>query len=217
MVIFMNKDTRICSICKNEIEIENEVDSYFVDKNNMCKHIGCFVQYKTNLKKGKWTQKQCEEYINDMRNICLNKSNSKSIRIQLTDWIFNTYGVSYLPKYFYLKLDQIYNGTYKGLSRSIPPEDLLDMWKRKIDFLRKVHIKNQTLGKSIDDMGRINYDLAILMSKYDSYNKWKAQQVQLENNNTTLNKKINYLLVNKTVDRSNEKESSLDTIIDEIF
>jgi hypothetical protein len=73
------------------------------------------------------------------------------------------------------------------------------------------------MGKSMDNLGEINYDLAILMNKYDSYNKWKVQQQQLENEKTKLNTNINFSLMNKVIDESNKKETSLETILDEVF
>jgi hypothetical protein len=93
----------------------------------------------------------------------------------VTDWIFQNYEITLLPKYFYINLSKIAKGEYKGLAKPVPWADLLDMWQRKWSYLEKVHIKNEQQGKRIEGMARINYDLAIVLSKYDSYLKWKAE------------------------------------------
>ena len=58
----------------------------------------------------------------------------------------------------------------------VPPEDLLDMWRQKRNYLDKVAEQNRKKGNEISGVNRVNYDLAILLSKYDSYLKWKEQQ-----------------------------------------
>jgi hypothetical protein len=218
MVIFMSKEIKKCFICKEEIDLVNKKDSFFIDKKNTYKHINCFIEYKTNLKIKKWTKKQCEEYISEMNNICLCNTQNKNIRIQLTDWIFNKYNVSFLPTYFYTKLDSIYKGTFKGLSRPVPPEDLLDMWQRKIEYLNKVATQNINSGKSMDQYGRINYDLAILLSKYDSYLEWKDKQRIIKEeilSRATNQNRINYKKIIKQVN-SSDTEIDIVSMLDEI-
>ena len=75
-------------------------------------------------------------------------------------------------------MDSIYKGTFKGLSKPVPPEDLLDMWQQKKNYLSRVAEQNRKKDKDIYGINRINYDLAILLSKYDSYLAWKEEQRQ---------------------------------------
>lgn len=105
-----------------------------------------------------------------------------AVRRQLTDWLVKTYGgsVSLIPKSFYIKLDSVYKGTYKGLTQPVPPEDLFDMWTQKIDFLDKTNAWNAQHGKDIEGVARLNYDLAVILAKYDSYLKWKQKAALLE-------------------------------------
>ncbi len=93
---------------------------------------------------------------------------------QVTDFIFAQYDITLLPKYFYMQLAKIPKGTYKGQGKPIPFDDLLDMWERKMPYLNKTYQRNCDKGKRIDGIARIMYDLAILMSKYDSYLEWKS-------------------------------------------
>ena len=73
-------------------------------------------------------------------------------------------------------MDSVYKGTMKNLNKPVPPEDLLDMWKQKRNYLEKIAEQNRKKGNEISGVQRVNYDLAILLSKYDSYLKWKDQQ-----------------------------------------
>ena len=73
-------------------------------------------------------------------------------------------------------MDSVYKGTYKNLNRPVPPEDLLDMWRQKRNYLDRVAEQNRKKGTEISGVNRVNYDLAILLSKYDAYLKWKEQQ-----------------------------------------
>ena len=50
------------------------------------------------------------------------------------------------------------------------------MWKQKKNYLLKQADYNRKKGNEIDSMGQVYYDLAILLSKYDGYLKWKEQQ-----------------------------------------
>lgn len=144
---------------------------------------------------------------------------NESIRMQFTDWLYREYEISFLPKYFFINLDRVYKGTYKNLARPVPVEDLWDMWKRKMPYLQKVYDKNIRMGKNMDGTARINYDMAIVLSKYDSYLKWKEQQKQalLEE----ARKKEQTVDYNKVCGKTNtaSKENTrlnIDSIIDEI-
>ena len=94
----------------------------------------------------------------------------------LTDWIFKTYDVDFLPKQFYYNLAKIKKGEYKGQNKPIPITDLFDMWQRSMPKLEKTYINNCNKGKFMEGYSRIQYDLAIVLSRYSSYLAWKAEQ-----------------------------------------
>lgn len=147
------------------------------------------------------------------------KEKEVNIRKQVTNWIYLAYGLTFLPKSFFINLDKIYNGTYKNLSTPIPPEELLDMWKRKMDYLNKTADKNSRMGKEINEVCRIYYDLSILLSKYDSYKDWKekqkmANEIIIEKTD----KKIEQFCNNYNSNSNIKKNDDLDiaSILDEI-
>lgn len=146
------------------------------------------------------------------------KSQERSIRLQLSDFIYREYDVSFLPKHFFINLDKVYKGTYKNLNKPVPVEDLLDMWQQKMDYLNKVADHNRQMGKKIEGIARINYDLAILLSKYDSYCEWKAKKAsekqELKQSTTSQTIKITNMIASKYAAINND--SDISSIIDEI-
>lgn len=131
---------------------------------------------------------------------------------QLTDWLYETYDISFMPKHFFINLDKVFKGTYKGLKKPVPVEDLLDMWQRKLPYLTKVYIQNKNKGKDMTGMARINYDLAILLSRYDSYCEWKDSQLD-EVSIQTDSPKVNY----SNIETKSHAKDSIESILDDIW
>ena len=136
------------------------------------------------------------------------------------DFIKDSYDVTIVPTTVWQKLGEIYNGTFKGMSVGIPPEHLLDMWKRKIDMLNGIADRNKTKGIIMGSDKRINYDLSILINKYDSYLKWLekqkiiASEKEIEKNENIVGKSIGYTTVNKSERNDSDDISAL---VDDIF
>lgn len=144
---------------------------------------------------------------------------TEHIRLQFTDWLYKQYDVSFLPKYFFINLDKVYKGTYKNLTKPVPVEDLWDMWERKMPYLLKVYDKNCRSGKTLEGMSRINYDMAIILSKYDSYLSWKERQKQAQADETSNNSvtAIDYIKIAQTpVSAPSTAQINVNSILDEI-
>lgn len=137
----------------------------------------------------------------------------------VTDWIFQNYEVTLLPKYFYMNLSKIAKGEYKGLAKPVPWADLLDMWQRKWSYLEKVHIKNEQQGKHLEGMARINYDLAIVLSKYDSYLSWKAEcEAEQKLKKQEQQMQINYSCINNgNPNNLLSNNDSLDDVLNDLW
>lgn len=135
---------------------------------------------------------------------------------QVTDFIFAQYDITLLPKYFYMQLAKIPKGTYKGQGKPIPFDDLLDMWERKMPYLNKTYQKNCDKGKRIDGIARIMYDIAILMSKYDSYLEWKSMNETQKTTEITVarTEKIDYKNVTNIEENKN---NDVNDILDDIW
>lgn len=220
----MRTKTRKCSLCKEKIELNND-GSYFIEyknNNSFCTHTKCYIKYHTTKKQKPKTLEECEEFINSCREAAKHIALKESPRIELTDYILEMYHISYFPKHFYVKLDSIYTGTYKNLNRPVPPEDLLDMWKQKRKYLNKVAEQNRQRGKELLGIDRVNYDLGILLSRYDAYLKWKEEQqiaiAEINDSKKRSVEKIDYMDVVRPIVGKNNINKTIDiaSMLDEI-
>ena len=220
----MRAITRKCSICKEPIYINDTNEDFFITLKNETKsytHTNCYIEKQTTKKRSPKTVEECREYIEQCRQNAKVTEKKKSTKNELYEFLFDMYDISYFPQYFYIKMDSVYKGTMKNLNKPVPPEDLLDMWKQKRNYLDKVAEQNRKKGNEISGVNRVNYDLAILLSKYDSYLKWKEQQkiaiAELDESKKRSIEKIEYTDVArpKRVGTSNNKVD-INSMLDEI-
>ena len=220
----MRAITRKCSICKEPIYINDTNEDFFITLKNETKsytHTNCYIKKQTTKKRSPKTVEECREYIEQCRQNAKVTEKKKSTKNELYEFLFDMYDISYFPQYFYIKMDSVYKGTMKNLNKPVPPEDLLDMWKQKRNYLDKVAEQNRKKGNEILGVNRVNYDLAILLSKYDSYLKWKEQQkiaiAELDESKKRSIEKIEYTDVArpKRVGTSNNKVD-INSMLDEI-
>ena len=220
----MRAITRKCSICKEPIYINDTTEDFFITLKNETKsytHTNCYIEKQTTKKRSPKTVEECQEYIEQCRQSAKAIEKKKSTKNELYEFLFDMYDISYFPQYFYIKMDSVYKGTMKNLNKPVPPEDLLDMWKQKRNYLDKVAEQNRKKGNEISGVNRVNYDLAILLSKYDSYLKWKEQQkiaiAELDESKKRSIEKIEYTDVArpKRVGTSNNKVD-INSMLDEI-
>ena len=220
----MRAITRKCSICKEPIYINDTNEDFFITLKNETKsytHTNCYIKKQTTKKRSPKTVEECREYIEQCRQNTKVTEKKKSTKNELYEFLFDMYDISYFPQYFYIKMDSVYKGTMKNLNKPVPPEDLLDMWKQKRNYLDKVAEQNRKKGNEILGVNRVNYDLAILLSKYDSYLKWKEQQkiaiAELDESKKRNIEKIEYTDVArpKRVGASNNKVD-INSMLDEI-
>ena len=161
----MRAITRKCSICKEPIYINDTNEDFFITLKNETKsytHTNCYIEKQTTKKRSPKTVEECQEYIEQCRQNTKAIEKKKSTKNELYEFLFDMYDISYFPQYFYIKMDSVYKGTMKNLNKPVPPEDLLDMWKQKRNYLDKVAEQNRKKGNEILGVNRVNYDLAIL-------------------------------------------------------
>lgn len=190
------KATRKCAICKQVFELDN-VD-YIKDKGKYIE-TECYIQKELNkglsidiihnkidiirntmkIEQEENTKIEIEKEQNKLK--AKKKEINRNInKNEFIKYVMETYEISSLPKQFYLKVAEINNGNDKRVSEGISYEDLLAMFKKKKTYLDKVASNNITKGKEMNGYLRLNYDLAIILNKYDSYKAWKRQQQLLQ-------------------------------------
>lgn len=228
-----------CFGCKKQIDFSTDDAAYY---DNHFWHADCIVKKSQKTKTPKW--KVAVETLNDSRDFARKKLQYinaefedalKDIRkyraaanqaicnwkaqSQLNDYIRDAYSVKNVP---WQALGQIYKGTYRGLKSPIPAEHLLDMWQRKQKYLNKVYQNNKTHGKSFTPEQRINYDIAILIKKYDSYLQWKREQEAsvperpTDENNINLVNSLATQVIAAQPKEINEKDN-IEGLADDIF
>lgn len=237
---------KICNFCKKHMVIGKEKDN-FVFYNNKFYHKDCFEAWAHNTKKPSKIRLSALDMIdiyvqdaneqiddilkeNEKRDFShiLKKSiddlKRKFDEMEVNDYIKEFYDIVSIPSNVWRRLDSIYKGTFQKFDGQIPPSHLLDMWKQKSNYLRKIHMVKFKTNPDIANI--ILYDLAILMSKYNDYLAWKRKQNYLESvsvlQKAVTNEKIvtsdmvskKQNIVNKDKKKVNDNMSML---VDDIF
>lgn len=217
---------RVCGCCKDTFYISknNIDDAIFYDKTTY--HRNCFIQMcnkRANMKridvseKWKWVLSNIEKIDKESKIHLFLAIDKESV----FDFIREAYEITTVPSSVFQKLSNIYAGTFRGMSVGIPPLHLADMWERKIDYLNKIANRNTTKGKDMQYEQRINYDLSILVNKYDSYLDWIEKQKVLEQSLKEEKEERN--IVNTTMNigiqqnREYENNDDISNLVDDIF
>lgn len=90
---------------------------------------------------------------------------------ELSEWLLSKYDLSFIGTRVYMKLNDIYNGTFKGLAYPIGPVELLEEWQYYWGELCAIRRNKGIIGESA-----INYDLTILLSRNVEYRKIKERE-----------------------------------------
>jgi hypothetical protein len=209
----------LCEINEGIIVLEND-DCVHLPEKKENYHKKCYELYLT--KKNKLSQSN-DEIISkveiDWKNSRIWVS-EQAYKNQLYFYIMDKYSVTVLPQKLFEKMQGIFEGTFVGMIKGhgISAQEILFIWKSKQGYLDKVNAWNITNGKIIEGVGRINYDLAIVLSKYDEYLKWKVQNKVVEQENKILEEssKINFKNLDKVSCESNNKENNISQILEDL-
>lgn len=216
---------RTCAECKERFEINKENINQVISFENNCYHHNCFIKMCERKSKNSRALPKWGEALDNINEI-KRKSNSHLMneiyKDDIFEWILENYDIKVVPNKIFTKLSEIYNGTYKGLACSIPPEDILDMWKRKMNFLKQNKARNIAKGKEMDVAQQVNYDISILLNKYDSYLKWKEQNKIIEQDVNKVHKDILQTvdldkLSKITQNQKKEEDDDMDSLLEELF
>jgi hypothetical protein len=171
----MIQTTRKCKHCKELIVLE---DYGFILYKESYYHYDCFVKSLVEKKKGGISEEEAKGIAEGLKEEGREATKDIIARNHLFTWVQKKYDLVVMPSYIYTKFDAIFKGEYKGMTRPIPPDDLLDIWERKWNDLSGLYNWNANKGKTMDATGRINYDIAVILAKSNSYYAWKDTQKQ---------------------------------------
>lgn len=243
----MNTIRKKCYFCKKDIELHKD-SREAVKYDNHFYHKDCFIDWcnatKKPSKKRQFALKSMEAYITETtgeinRLYEKRKCDTTSLKkysfeakeyimdkffeVELCAFLREAYGIKKLP---WQKIYKTLMGETDKCDFEIPMEDILDMWKRKMDFLNKQNQKLIKRNGEIDGSNLIMYDLAILINKYDSYCKWKEKQKLFETENQQKEENIlidTFGITNvvendtKNTEENSELDDNLLDLVDDIF
>lgn len=171
--ILLNYTTmRKCTECKEYIQLEKyikyekEEDEFLYYKEKLY-HCGCLKKKLESKKIGKMSDEDIIILIDGLRDESYNHSMNVICRNHLYKYLMEHYDVIMLPTYIYTKMEQLFTGTYKNMTKPMKCEHILDMFQRRQSQLDKIYHKEK-----LDGISRINYDLAVLIGKYNNYLEW---------------------------------------------
>jgi len=216
---------RICGCCKEGIYINNYNinDAIYYDKKTY--HSNCFIGMSEKRSKMKRTDvsekwKWVLSNINVIKKETFIHLRNAIEKEEIFEFIKDAYNITIVPTTVWQKLGNIYAGTFKGMSTGIPVSHLFDMWKRKIDMLNNIADKNRSKGSIMSAEQRLNYDLSILVNKYDSYLKWLEQQkiIEAELKKSVVSEKSNVTCIINTKEKTKScKDDDMTDLVDDIF
>lgn len=202
----LNEIKKKCKHCKKEMKIAKDTEDSILYEGSFF-HSNCFDEWCKATKKPSKKRmsalknksnyvKAAKDYVNTVlsnQDSSCSKYNIEAIKkiermkneSLLNKYIKETYGFTSISSQIWKKLDGVYKGNYKSFDVQIPPEHLLDMWRRKQSYLNKIYQKNITKGNKMDNTQRVLYDISILINQYDSYLSWLEKQKINENKNVT--------------------------------
>ena len=215
---------RKCSCCGEDFYISNDNidDAIYYDKKTY--HSSCFINIcnkRSQMKRADVSQKWTWvlNHLDSIKQESYEHLKLAVIKEDVFNFIKDAYDITIIPTTVWQKLSNIYNGTFKGMTYGIPPEHLLDMCERKIDMLNGIANRNNTKGRTMNVDQRINYDLSVLVNKYDSYLKWLEKQKileaekEIEKNENIVGKTIGY--ITQKAEKNNSDDIS--DLVDDIF
>lgn len=221
-IISINRKCGCCgsSICISKSSVD---DAIFYDKKSY--HRKCFIDI-CNKRAGMKRVDVAEKWLWVQKNINRIEKESRKhfleaiYKEEVNQFIMEEYGLTVIPSSVWQKLSNIYTGSYRGMSIGISPDELIDMWKRKINYLNKVANQNVTKGKIMNTDQRIIYDLSVLINKYDRYKKWLESQKMLESDimNNSRSQSISTSIINEVSKKNIDNyETEMTDLVDDIF
>ncbi|MEG2289586.1 MAG: hypothetical protein RSC24_06425 [Clostridium sp.] len=235
----MAKTTRKCCMCGSVFDIFK--NNYIKTNSGRYSEVKCYKEKQkrkgfsdetidlevSEILKVQLSEKQRleAEYLKDSKKKLVAKNNElnrKENLDMLINYLSEEYEVSVFSNHFFIKLAQINNGTLRGLRVGIPYTDILEMFKLQQRYLNNTYERNLRYGKNMVGIQRVNYDLAIITNKYDSYVKWKEKQSILEDittiaNETSSDLNINYSIISKAGKSSESDGIDINELLDDIY
>ena len=178
-ILLHYKTMRKCIVCREYITIEEEwvLGSIFHYKdgtktNQGIYHKKCLVGFlrKKKYKNVDIADESIFEEIEDKVKDSDLEIYNLVCKNHLYKYLMSHYDVVMFSSGIYTKMEQIFTGEWRNMSKPIPPHHLLEMFERQAKYLDGIYHKERLNG-----VQRIQYDLAVLIAKYNGFLDWKEK------------------------------------------
>ena len=167
---------RICTICGDTIIVDKDNSNRTIQYKKKFYHFDCFdrmcdqkIANKRKDVSSAWTEIKAN--INELVAETTKEQRMQVAKDELNRWLMTQYGISLLSKKMFMKLSEIYNGSFRGLAYPIDPIELSEEWQYYWSELCSIRHNRGIVGEPA-----INYDLSVLLSKNAEYRKIKERE-----------------------------------------
>ena len=214
---------RKCAKCKGEIEINKKNICNVLQFQDKYYHYDCFeamATEKAQSNRGKPQMWQdALDRIWDIEDETKKMLEQFCAKDDLNTWLLDNYDIVMIPTRFWQVVADLGVGKYKNKRcKPIPVKNLYDCWKWGQIHLDKIAANNKLNHKGpTNDADRLRYDLAILITKYPSFLKYKSKMavVAATSNIKEKQPKIDYSTLGNN--KPTDSDSDILDLMDEIF
>lgn len=177
---------RKCAGCEGIVQIDRNNSNQAIRYKKRFYHFDCFVKLcdeKIANKRTASSWVDVKEHIDDLVKETTKDQQNEIAKDELAQWVASQYGLSCISSRLFMKLNDIYSGTFHGLAYPILPTELLEEWKYFWDELCAIRRYKTLVGEQA-----VNYDIAILLNRNAEYRKRKqseqlAREIQQQQKN----------------------------------
>lgn len=205
---------RICVVCGDVVLVDQNNSHKAIQYKKKFYHFDCFDNlcnqrsaHKSKIVAETWINNKA--IINELVDATTKAQQMLVNKDAFNRWLMQQYGLSFMSKAMYIKLDSVYKGTYNGLAYPIDPLELHNEWKYYWDELCVIRQSKNTTGEHA-----ISYDLVIILSRNAEYRRIKekeklAQELRKQQIKEEALVNINAISQMKTKRQSNNKIADL--------
>lgn len=213
-----------CKYCddKNEKSIDTSTNKY-VKINVGYAHSDCHRMYLITRKKLPMKEEDAILEILRLEEITKKENEENELRAKFYNMLVEYYKIP-IPNNFFIKIDAITKGKYKGISNSISYFELYEMYSNK-KMLQK--LESIACSKNIIDMeDRYHWDFGVMVNEYPKYVKAKLKNKALQNEANNAIENIEKYRIDKTdryinerekTKEENENSTKVDDIVNDLF
>lgn len=165
---------RKCAACEEAILINKENSNRAIHYKKRFYHFDCFsslCDQKMSSKRSSSSWADAKLHIEDLVRETTREQQNEIAKDEIIKWMTFQYDISCVSGRLFMKLNDIYSGTFNGLAYPILPVELMEEWKYYWDELCTIRRHKTLVGEQA-----INYDIAILLNRNAEYRRRKQRE-----------------------------------------